>query len=78
LTSHTVVNDALKRELRMTLCSFALQEAERAKNVVIPTPQFTDLTVGPRYPGEGEPLPHGDSPIPVTVLRTTSRVSERD
>jgi hypothetical protein len=63
-TSHTVVNDTLKRELRMAYRSFALQEAERAKNVVIPTPQFADLTVRPRYPGEGEPLPHGDPPYP--------------
>jgi hypothetical protein len=65
-TSHTVVDDALKKELHMALRSFTLQEAERAKNVVIPTPQFMDLTVRPRYPGEGEPLPHGDPPIPVT------------
>jgi hypothetical protein len=33
--------------------------------MVILTPQFADLTVRPRYPGEGEPLPHGDPPIPV-------------
>jgi hypothetical protein len=64
-TSHTVIDDALKRELQMVLHSFALLLAERAKNVVIPTPQFADLTVRPRYPGEGEPLLHGDSPIPV-------------
>ena len=63
-TSHTIVDDALKRELRMARCSFALQEAERARNVVIPTPQFADLTVHPRYPGEGEPLPHGDPQYP--------------
>jgi hypothetical protein len=65
-TSHTVIDKTLKRELRMAYHSFALQEAERAKNVIVPTPQFTDLTVRPRYPGEGEPLPHGDPPIPVT------------
>jgi hypothetical protein len=65
-TSHTVIDETLKRELRMAYRSFALQEAERAKNLVIPTPQFADLTVRPRYPGEGEPLPHGDPPIPVT------------
>jgi hypothetical protein len=65
-TSHTVLDDTLKRELRMAYRSFALQEAERAKNVVVPTPQFADLTVRLRYPGEGEPLPHGDPPIPVT------------
>jgi hypothetical protein len=64
LTSHTVVDEMLKRELRMAYRSFALQEAERAKNVVVPTPQFADLTVRPRY--LGEPLPHGDPPIPVT------------
>jgi hypothetical protein len=34
--------------------------------MVILTPQFADLQVRPRYPGEGEPLPHGDPPIPVT------------
>jgi hypothetical protein len=57
-TTHTVVDDdALKSELRMARRSFTLQEAERARNVVIPTPQFADLMVRPRYPGEGEPLP---------------------
>jgi hypothetical protein len=61
-TLHTVVDEALKRELQMALCSFALLLAELAKNVVIPTPQFVDLMVLPRYPGEGEPLPHGDPP----------------
>jgi hypothetical protein len=66
LTSHTIVDETLKRELRMAYRLFALQQAERAKNVVVPTPQFADLTVRPRYPGEGEPLPHGDPPIPVT------------
>jgi hypothetical protein len=65
-TSHTVVDEALKRELQMALRSFALLLAELAKNVVIPTPQFADLTVLPRYLGEGEPLPHGDPPIPMT------------
>jgi hypothetical protein len=63
-TSHTVVDKTLKRELRMAYRSFTLQEAERAKNVVVLTPQFADLTVRPRYPGEGEPLPHGDPPYP--------------
>jgi hypothetical protein len=65
-TSHTVVDETLKRELQMAYHSFALLVAERAKNLVVPTPQFVDLTVRPRYPGEGEPLPHGDPPIPVT------------
>jgi hypothetical protein len=64
--THTVVDDALKSELRMARRAFALQEAARAEVVVIPTPQCVDLTVHPRYPGEGEPLPHGGPPIPVT------------
>jgi hypothetical protein len=65
-TSHTVVDETLKRELRIAYRSFALQEAERAKNVVFTTPKFMALTVRPRYPGVGEPLPHGDPPKPVT------------
>jgi hypothetical protein len=64
--THTFVDEPLKSEIRMARCSFALQEAARAKAMVIPTPQFADLTVRPSYPGEGEPLPHGDPPIPVT------------
>jgi hypothetical protein len=34
--------------------------------VVIPTPQFVELPLRTKYLGEGEPLPHGDPPIPVT------------
>jgi hypothetical protein len=63
---HTVTNNALKTKVRLAMHTFALREAERAKNVVTLTPQFMDLQVCPRYPGEGEPLPHGDPLIPVT------------
>jgi hypothetical protein len=34
--------------------------------MVIPTPQFVELPLRTKYLGEGEPLPHGDPPIPVT------------
>jgi hypothetical protein len=64
--THTIVDDALKHELQMARRSYALQQGELAKRVVIPTPQFAELTVRTRYPGEGEPLPHGDPPITVT------------
>jgi hypothetical protein len=63
-TKHTIADHTPKTKLRLVLRAFALQEAERAKNMVIPTPQFTDLQVRPRYLGEGEPLPHGDPPYP--------------
>jgi hypothetical protein len=33
--------------------------------MVIPTPQFVELPLRTKYPGEREPLPHGDPPIPV-------------
>jgi hypothetical protein len=62
---HTVEDEALAAELRSARRAFALEQAELAKNVVIPTPQFADLTARTKYPGEGEPLPHGDPPIPV-------------
>ena len=80
--THTIVDDALKHELRMARRSFALQEEERAKRVVIPTLQFVDLTVHAKYPGEGEPLPHRDPPITVTghlprpLGRTAPRMAE--
>jgi hypothetical protein len=43
--------------------------------MVIPTPQFVDMQVHPRYPGEGDPLPHGDPPIPMMgrLLRPLGR-----
>ena len=63
---HTVEDEALAAELRSARRAYALEEAELAKAVVIPAPQFVDLTVRTRYPGEGEPLPHGDPPIPMT------------
>jgi hypothetical protein len=42
-STHTVDDEALTTELRSASRAFALQEAERARNVVIPTPQFTEL-----------------------------------
>jgi ribosomal protein L28 len=66
LSTHTVISEALKTEIRLALNAFALREAEWEKHVVIPTPHFAELPVCPRYQGEGEPLPHGDPPIPVT------------
>jgi len=65
-STHTAEDEALTAELRSARRTYAREEAERAKKVVIPAPQFADLTVRTRYPGEGEPLPHGDPPIPVT------------
>ena len=65
-STHTVDDEALTAELRSARHAFAREQAELAKNMVTPTPQFADLTVRTKYPGEGEPLPHGDSPIPVT------------
>jgi hypothetical protein len=47
-TTHTIADNTLKSEIRMVRRAFALQEAARAKAMVIPTPQFTDLTVHPR------------------------------
>jgi hypothetical protein len=46
--SHTVADKALKRDIHMVMRAFALREAEQAKTVVIPTPQFVDLMVCPR------------------------------
>jgi hypothetical protein len=57
-STHTVEDEALAVELRSARRAYAQEEAERAKMVVIP--------VRTRYPGEGEPLPHGDPPIPET------------
>jgi hypothetical protein len=65
-STHTVEDEALTAELRSARRAYALEQAELAKAVVIPTPQFVDLMVRTKYPGEGEPLPHGDPPIPVT------------
>jgi hypothetical protein len=63
---HMVDDKALTAELRSARRAYALEQAELAKAVVIPTPQFADLTARTKYPREGEPLPHGDPPIPVT------------
>jgi hypothetical protein len=66
LSTHTVDDEALTAELRSACHAFALEQAELAKKVVIPTPQFVELQLCTKYPGEGEPLPHRDPPIPVT------------
>jgi hypothetical protein len=65
-STHTVDDEALAAELRTAHRAFALEQAEMARNVVILTPQFAELPLRTKYPGEGEPLPHGDPPIPVT------------
>jgi hypothetical protein len=63
-TMHTLVDKALKTKVQLALRTFALREAEWAKNMVILTPQFTELPLRPWYLREGEPLPHGDPPYP--------------
>jgi hypothetical protein len=63
---HIVNNEALTAELQSVCHAYALQQAEQARTMVILTPQFVELLLRPRYQGEGEPLPHGDPPIPVT------------
>jgi hypothetical protein len=63
-SSHTVDDEALTTELRSARRAFTPEQAEQAKRVVIPTPQFMELLLGTKYPGEGEPLPHGDPPPP--------------
>jgi hypothetical protein len=64
--THTVDDKALTAELQSARQAYTLEQAELAKAVVIPTPQFADLTARTKYRGEGELLPHGDPPIPVT------------
>jgi hypothetical protein len=49
LSTHTVDGEALTAEGGSVICTFALQKAEWARNMVIQTPQFPEL-----------PLPHGD------------------
>jgi hypothetical protein len=63
---HTIDDEALTAELRSAHQAYALEQAELAKTMVIPSPQFVELPLCTRYPGEGEPLPHGDPPIPMT------------
>jgi hypothetical protein len=65
-STHTVNDEALTVELRSACRAYALEQAELAKTMVIPTPQFVELLLRTKYLGEGEPLPHGDPPIPVT------------
>jgi hypothetical protein len=64
-STHTVDDEALTAEIQSACRAFAQQQAELAKTVVIQTPQFVELPLRTKYPGEGEPLPHGDPPIPV-------------
>jgi hypothetical protein len=66
LSAKTVDDEALATELRSARQAYALQQAEQARTMVLPTPQFVELPLQTRYKGEGEPLPHGDPPIPVT------------
>jgi hypothetical protein len=61
-----VDDEALTAELQSARRAYALEQAELAKTVVIPTPEFVELPLRTKYPGEGELLPHGDPPIPVT------------
>jgi hypothetical protein len=65
-STHTVDDEALTAELRSARQTYALQQAELAKTMVIPTPQFVELPLRTKYSGEGEPLPHRDPPIPMT------------
>jgi hypothetical protein len=52
------------QELRSACHAFALEQAELAKNVVIPTPQFADLTVRTKYLGKGNRYHTGTLPYP--------------
>jgi hypothetical protein len=52
-STHTVDDKALTVELRSACRAYALEQAELAKAVVIPTPQFADLTACTKYPGKG-------------------------
>jgi hypothetical protein len=63
---NTIDDEVLTAELRSAHCAYTLQQAEQAKTMVIPTPQFVELPLHTKYKGEGEPLPHRDPPIPVT------------
>jgi hypothetical protein len=64
--TNTVNNEALAVEHRSACHTLALLPAEQAKNMVIPTPQYVELPLYAKYREEGEPLPHGGPPIPVT------------
>jgi hypothetical protein len=65
-STHTVDDEALTVEIWSARRAFTQKQAELAKTVVTPTPQFVELPLLAKYLGEGEPLPHGDPPIPVT------------
>jgi hypothetical protein len=64
--TNTVDDEALAVELRSARRAYTLQHTEQARTMVIPTPQFMELPLRTRYPGEGELLPHGDPPIRMT------------
>jgi hypothetical protein len=74
------------RKLVPRYIAYALEQAELARTMVMPTPQCVELPLCPKYPREGEPLPHRDPPIPMTghlpcslgrsVLRTADWVDE--
>jgi hypothetical protein len=59
LSTHTVDDEVLTVELRSACRTYALQQAEEARTMVIPSPQFVELPLHPKYKGEGEPLRQG-------------------
>jgi hypothetical protein len=61
-----VDDEALTTELQSAHQAYTLEQADLEKTVVILTPQFVELPLHAKYPGEGEPLSHGDTPIPMT------------
>jgi hypothetical protein len=63
-TTHTVADDTLKSEIQMARRAFALQEAAWAKAMVVPTPQFTDLTSAQDTWGKGSHYHTGTLPYP--------------
>jgi hypothetical protein len=65
LLTNTIDNEALATEVRSVCHAYDLQTAEQVRNMVVPTPQFGELLLYPKYKGEGELLPHGDPPLPM-------------
>jgi hypothetical protein len=63
---NTVDNEVLAVELRSAHHAYTVHQAEQARTMVILTPQFVELPLHTKYKGKGEPLLHGDPPIPVT------------
>jgi hypothetical protein len=68
----------LTSELKAVHISFILEETEKLKNMAILPAPFMEVPpagvapVYPKYLGEGEPLPHGDPPIPITGQLTSA------